>query len=230
MSVIFELLPFYREIFKIKDFWKEPFLLIGIPRMDGVYMPKDFDYSDLVELLKDRGLKDVSTLDYFDPKADIRHDLNKPISKRYQNKFKVLFDMGSIEHVFDTRQCLENYFKMIKKNGLFVLVTGINGYYGHGIHVFSPEALKEALKLNGFKIIYSQYATSTGRKMDHVDTKKNMLIWIVARKTKNTGKNFLVPQQIKWERKYKKGQQREKLTVINKLKFVFRYLKYMLRG
>lgn len=230
MSVIFEHLPFYREIFTIKDFWKEPFLLIGIPRMDGVYMPKDFDYSDLIELLKDKGLKNISALDYFDPQADIKFDLNKPVPKKYQNKYKVLFDMGSIEHVFDTKQCLENYFRMIKKDGLFVLVTSINGYYGHGIHVFNPETIKEALKLNGFKIVYSKYSTSTGRKMDYIDTKKNMLIWVAAKKTKNMGKDFVVPQQTKWEKKYKKGQTREKPTVLNKLKFGLRYLKFMLRG
>ena len=227
MSAIFEHIPYYREIFKIREFWNTPFLLIGIPRIDGVYIPKDFNYKDLVELLKARGIKDISTLDLFDQEADLKLDLNKPVPNKYRNRYKVLFDMGTVEHIFDTKKCFENYFSMIKKGGIFVLVTCVNGYFGHGLHVFNPETIKLALRLNGFKIIYMNYTSSTGIKLDNINTKKNVLIWLAAKKVKNV-KEFVVPQQELWEGKYKKGQNRENPSLLGKIKFFLRYYKRLI--
>lgn len=227
MSIIFEHLPFYREIFNVKGFWKEPFLLIGIPRMDGVYLPRDFYFRDLKEKLESDGINKVYTLDYFDKNADFLVDLNKPVPPKLKNRFKVVFDMGSVEHVFDTKQCLVNYFSMIKKDGLFVLVTVVNGYFGHGFHVFNPEAILEALKLNGFEILYLKYSTSTGIKLSSPNVKKNVIMWLVASKKRSVNK-FVVPQQKEWGDKYKKGQSRTKPTFKEKAKFVFRQIKQKL--
>lgn len=205
MSVIYEHLPFYREIFSIKGFLKDPLLLIGIPRMTG-FMPEDFDFQDLASLLEARGVKKVVALDLFDDQAEIRHDLNKPIPDKEAGKYEVVFDMGSIEHVFDTKQCLENYFRLVKKGGLLAIVTAVNGYLGHGLHVFNPDLLEQALKLNGFDIVYQKYVTSTGIELDSPNPKKNVLIWIVAKKRKEV-RPFVVPQQEGWDELYQLGQE-----------------------
>lgn len=225
MAIILEHIPFYREIFSLPEFFKEPFLMIGLPSIEGSHIPEDFSYKTLKELLINKGLKKVESLDLFDPKADIKHDLNKPISKKYHNKYKVIIDIGTIEHIFDTRQCLENYFRMISNNGIFVLVTPVNGYFGHGLHVFNPEGLINSLKENNFKIVYKKYTSSTGIEVEDPSIKKDVLIWIVAKKTKSTNK-FIVPQQEIWKSMYtslnKKQSNRQDNSAVSEIKF---YLK-----
>jgi hypothetical protein len=223
MSIIREHLPFYREIFKFEDFWKTPFLMIGLPDIEGNHIPGDFKFDNLKQLVKSRGIKEVFCWDLFDPKADIRLDLNKPVPEKYRERFKVVIDIGTLEHIFDTRQCLENYLRMVKTGGLFTLVTPINGYFGHGLHVFNPEGIKEALKINNFEILYCKYITSTGYEVENPATKRNILIWIVARK-KRPLKIFKVPQQKYWETSYKQTVRpgRENSSRFAEAAFVFR--------
>ena len=109
MTIINEHLQFYREIFQFPEFWNEPFLMIGVPYIIGPYMPKDFTHNNLKQLLIAKGLSKVTSLDLYDPRADLSIDLNNPVSQKFHNKYRVLADFGTIEHIFDTRQCLENY-------------------------------------------------------------------------------------------------------------------------
>ncbi len=225
MAIILEHIPFYREIFSIPEFHQEPFLMIGLPNIVGKHIPKDFSYKTLKELLINKGHKKVESLDLFDPQGDIKHDLNKPISKKYYNKYKVLIDIGTIEHIFDTRQCLENYFRMLSTKGIFVLVTSVNGYFGHGLHVFNPEGLINSLNENNFKIIYKKYTSSTGIEIEDPSIKKDVLIWIVAKKNKSI-KKFIVPQQEIWKSIYtsshKKALSQKDNSLISEIKFLLK--------
>ena len=226
MAIAREHIPYYREIFKLPGFWQEPFLMIGLQDINGKHIPKDFRYKTLKDLLYDRDLKNVNSLDLYDQRADLKYDLNKPIPSKYKNKYKVLIEIGTLEHIFDTRICLENYFSMIKTNGLFVLVTPVNGYFDHGLHVFNPESIKSALNLNNFKILWQKYSSSTGIEISDPSIKKNVLIWIVAKKEKAIRK-FVVPQQKMWKKAYKKGSLRhlEANTIFDDLKFLYREAK-----
>lgn len=224
MSIIYEHLPFYREFFSIKGFLQGPFLMIGIPRMMGYFLPEDFDYPDLLKLLKAKGVDQIYSLDLFDDKADIQHDLNLPIPKKEIGKYKVVFDMGSIEHVFDTKQCLQNYFSLVKKGGLLAIVTPVNGYCRHGYHVFNPEMFQDALKQNGFEIVCQKYSTSTGIQLSQPNVKKDVLIWLVAKKVKQI-KKFQIPQQSGWDELYKKGQSQIEPNFSDKVIFYLKRLK-----
>tara|TARA_Y100000389_G_scaffold197914_1_gene233449 strand:+ start:141 stop:596 length:456 start_codon:yes stop_codon:yes gene_type:complete len=48
-------------------------------------------------------------------KPDFILDLNYPVSKAYYNKFNNILDSGTLEHVFNIPQVLDNYTKMLKK-------------------------------------------------------------------------------------------------------------------
>lgn len=226
MSIIREHVDYYREIFSSKHFRREPFLMIGLPVIEGHYMPDDFAYHNLKELVRSKGVKEISSLDLFDPKADIKHDLNKPVPKKYHNKFMVVADFGTIEHIFDTKQCLDNYFRMIKNKGLLVILTVVNGYYEHGLHVFNPEGLIKVFELNGFKIVYKKFTSSTGIEVEDPSINKNILIWLAARKI-GTVRHFKVPQQQVWKSIYKrqKRNMEEEKTIVDGFAFYFREIK-----
>ena len=164
-------------------------------------LPDEFRYADLVECLADRGLKEVSVIDLFDSRADKRYDMNGPVPESEHERYGTFMDIGSLEHVFDTRQCIENSLRMVRPGGIYMLQTNVNGLYDHGFHVFSPEGLVKAMELNGFEILYHRYSTKDGAPVQDPSRARHVMIWLVARKTAPL-KSFTVPQQGFWEHRY----------------------------
>ncbi len=71
--------------------------------------------------------------------CDIAQDLNDPIGADLRGQFDVVIDGGTIEHVFNTPQVLDNVFHMLKDDGIFISINGMTGWAGHGFYQFSPE-------------------------------------------------------------------------------------------
>ncbi|WP_298257135.1 hypothetical protein [uncultured Litoreibacter sp.] len=91
-------------------------------------------------LFRNLGLGEIETMDFASYEGpSIEHDLNEPVSKKLHNQFGFIFDGGTIEHVFNVPQALENVFNMLKPGGRFVSANGMNGWVGHGMYQFSPE-------------------------------------------------------------------------------------------
>jgi len=173
------------------------------PRFVGA-IPKEFQQENLNGILRNLGLNHVRTMDYFDKRADIVHDMNLPIDDSLQGAFSTLIDIGSLEHVFDTKQCLWNLFRLLKVNGHLFLVTPCNGYFNHGLHTFSPECIIQAVKMNGFEVKYLKYSTPDGYELEHPDIVSNAVIWLAAEK-KEDKESFVIPQQGCWKDIYKTG-------------------------
>lgn len=143
---------------------------------------------------------DIKSLDLYDPKADLKIDLNYPMPVTYHERFKVLIDIGTIEHIFDTAQCLENYFRMLRPGGLILLHTPVEGYCDHGYHTFAPKALHAVLDTNGFKILWDQYVDIEGKEAK-LGTGLNVNVFILARKMYQT-LQFIPPHQGRWKSAY----------------------------
>ena len=140
-------------------------------------------------------------IDLFDPRADKRYDMNQPVPQSEHERYGLFVDIGSLEHVFDTRQCLENAMRMVRTGGTYMLHAPVNGYFGHGFHVFNPEALIKVLTLNGFEVIYHRYSSQLGAPLERPSQARDVLIWLVARKLAPL-EHFIVPQQAGWETIY----------------------------
>lgn len=232
MAISLNHIPFYRIIFKIAGIFSEPFLMLGYQDINQHKdMPDDFRYKDVKHLIMSKGVKEIKTLDFFDNRADLKYDLNFPIPEYEHQAYKVVFDIGTLEHVFDTRQCLENCLRMVKVNGLYFLHTVVKGYFRHGLHVFNPEGLIDVLRLNNFEILYLKYSTSEGVPIEDPTDDENVLIWMVAKKIKEID-NFKIPQQKVWEGIYNKPLYKEhgakmsfiKLPVFIILRMIWRLL------
>jgi len=86
------------------------------------------------------GADSVMSMDYSDyESASIVHDLNTPVPADLREKFDVVIDGGSMEHIFDVRQVLENYLIMVKPGGSLFVAVPANNLCGHGFYQFSPE-------------------------------------------------------------------------------------------
>lgn len=170
----------------------------------GDWRPVPADYAmsrDVAELLEGRGAQDVVCLDLFDAQARLRHDMNEPIPESERGRYRTLVDIGSLEHVFDTRQCLENCFRMLSVSGWYLLHVPVNGYFAHGLHVFNPYTVLHALELNGFVVRYKVYTAVNGRIIKRPGGNRDQLMWIAAEKIVDVDQ-FRPPQQGYWDEFY----------------------------
>ncbi len=98
------------------------------------------------------GAESVESLDFSDyEKAGIQGDLNYPLPAELINKFSVLVDGGTLEHVFNFPQAIKNCMNMIEPGGHFIGFSPANNLMGHGFYQFSPELFYRVFsKENGF--------------------------------------------------------------------------------
>lgn len=139
-------------------------------------------------------LEDVEVIDLHDPKADQRINMNYPINRNLHGRYHTFLDIGCVEHVFDTRQCLENEIRLIALGGFLVIHTPVKGYYGHGFHVFSPELLSSFLGMNGFELVSTRFISIDGVFVEDPATVSDALIWIVAKKLTDVP-SITIPEQ-----------------------------------
>jgi hypothetical protein len=85
--------------------------------------------------------------------ANVIHDLNEPVPGELHERYDVVFDGGSLEHVFDVPTALGNYMKMVRPGGHLIIETMANNHCGHGFYQFSPELFFRALsEENGYQV------------------------------------------------------------------------------
>ena len=111
------------------------------------------------------GAADVEALDASAYEGATRlHDLNEPVPAAWHEQFDLVFDGGTLEHVFNFASALKNCMQMVKLQGRFVSITLPNNWCGHGFFQFSPELFFRALSPeNGFSIVEMYFADVEGR-------------------------------------------------------------------
>jgi SAM-dependent methyltransferase len=131
---------------------------LGQPPADEVPV-----YAD--SLLTALGATHVESLDASTYEGATRvHDLNEPVPAAWHEQFDLVFDGGTLEHVFNFTTALRNCMQMVRPQGRFVSVTMPNNWCGHGFYQFSPELFYRALSPeNGFSVIEMYFADVEGR-------------------------------------------------------------------
>jgi hypothetical protein len=205
MGILKRHIELHREVLEVPGLLAEPFLMVGFQTIHGADLPEDFDYPNVQELLEARGLKDITAVDYFDPAAKLRYDMNLPVPEHEYERYQTVYDVGTIEHVFDTRQCLENCMRMVKVGGHYFIHTPVKGYFEHGLHTFDPRVMIRALMMNNFEIVYRQFSSSKGERIKHAKDADDSLVWVVGKKTASMGE-FQIPQQGRWANFYQSQQ------------------------
>jgi SAM-dependent methyltransferase len=86
------------------------------------------------------GSKKVDSFDISDfEQATFLHDMNKPIESTRVNAYDLVYDGGTLEHVFNFPVAIKNCMEMVRPGGYFLSVTMANNFNGHGFYQFSPE-------------------------------------------------------------------------------------------
>ncbi|NVK14916.1 MAG: class I SAM-dependent methyltransferase [Rhodobacteraceae bacterium] len=130
-----------RHTFRVEDHIKHKF--DRILRKKGL----DLTHEELLQedgycetLMRKLGFGDMEAMDFSDYEgATLLHDLNRPVPAELEGQFSLIFDGGTLEHVFNVPMALETVFRMLKPGGRFVSANGFNGWPAHGIYQFNPE-------------------------------------------------------------------------------------------
>lgn len=178
------------QVFAIPGFYSSPFLMFGFQEMNyNVIQGKKIN--SFKHHLKNNGVEDITVIDWDDKRANVLIDMNNPLPKVIKaKKVKVFADIGCLEHILNTKQCLENCLSMVEVGGLYLLCTPIMGYYKHGIHTFNPDLLRLVLLSNGFEIVFDKYSTKAGQEVK--TPQGDTLIWLVGKRINNQ-KHFVTP-------------------------------------
>jgi SAM-dependent methyltransferase len=134
-------------------------------------------------LLTAMGATQIEALDASSYEGAARlHDLNEPVPAAWHEQFDLVFDGGTLEHVFNFSTALKNCMQMIRPHGRFVSVTLPNNWCGHGFYQFSPELFFRALSPeNGFSIVEMYFADVEGRHfyrvVDPAAARERVQLW-----------------------------------------------------
>ncbi len=162
------------------------------------------------------GSTGIESIDYSNyESATYNHDMNMEISSNFHNKYDIIIDGGTIEHIFNVPQVFENIINMLTINGIFISVTCNNNFSGHGFYQYSPEVFlsafteKYGMKLEKLYLavcdtdlsqwvdVNSHNTGGTKRVETMIQTSKQTYIITIARKVSNERCSLITqpPQQ-----------------------------------
>lgn len=105
-------------------------------------------------LLLSLGFDNIDSMDCSDcEQCTIVHDLNEDVSDKMHNKYDMILDFGTSEHIFNFPKVLENYNKMLKVGGRIIHGLPSSNYVDHGLYMFSPTLFYDYYSANKWDII-----------------------------------------------------------------------------
>ena len=158
-------------------------------------------------------------LDKFDrDNPALRHDLNDPVPPEFENRFGLVFDGGTVEHIFDVRRVMLNITRMLRPGGCAVHVCSSG--MDHGFYAFSPVFFFDFYGVNGFgelecylmEVDFSDIVRTYARRhrffeyrygmelQGLLDPRKEILVFFAARKLVALPE-LVVPTQGTYERR-----------------------------
>ena len=82
------------------------------------------------------------------------HNLNEPLPRSLRQRYGLVLDGGTLEHVFDYPTAVRNALDAVRVGGHFAAIAPVNGYAGHGFYQLSPELFYRVLSpANGFRMV-----------------------------------------------------------------------------
>lgn len=172
------------------------------------------DPVDDVTLFQSLGFDRIESIDFSDFENPTHvHDFNLPVPVQFHKQYDVVYDGGTLEHIFNIPQSLRNVFDLLKVGGHVIHASPSSNHVDHGFYMFSPTLFYDYYLSNGFEIVKSyifEYEPLHDKKpwliydyqpgcIDHLSfggwgDGKLLGIWFVARKLEHSSSEVM-PQQ-----------------------------------
>lgn len=171
----------------------------------------------------------VDSFDYSDYEGvSILHDFNYPIPNEFFDRYSVVFDGGTLEHIFDFRIAIQNCMRMVRESGHVISISPTNNY--HGFYQFSPELWYRVFdESNGFLIkkmlLYVDDNKTDFYQVEDPDTMQSRVglinsyptyLFVVAQKIRSVDVFKRLPYQSDYVKLWKIGKDQQRLIPIRK--------------
>jgi len=122
-----------------------------IPSWNGTKSENNTNAQTIFKLLGASKVSIADISEYENP--DFLINLNDPIESSLADKFDVIFDCGTLEHIFDIPTALWNLVTMLKTDGVLYIAVPASNAIDHGFYSFSPGLFFDYFNANGFKVL-----------------------------------------------------------------------------
>jgi SAM-dependent methyltransferase len=127
-------------------------------------------------LLSALGFNKVESLDFVaDEKPSIVHDLNQDVPPSFHARWHVVYDGGTLEHVFDVATAFRNIHTMLKPGGLVIHESPTNNFVDHGFWQLNPTALFDFYSANGYEILEAWISLFPSADTMHYETPRRFI-------------------------------------------------------
>lgn len=126
-------------------------------------MTSEAKYTNDIIFFQLLGIRELYALDISPVQSpDFLLDLNKPVPPEMENRFGLILDGGTLEHVFDVKQALNNINRMLKVGGKVIHISPSSDHVDHGFYSFSPILFMSYYQKNRF-LDCQAYVSRIGR-------------------------------------------------------------------
>jgi SAM-dependent methyltransferase len=146
-----------------------------------------------------------AAIDFHGTDIALKQDLNKPL--KLKDKFDMVLNLGTAEHVFNLAQVFTSIHKHTKPGGLMIHGLPFTGYVDHGFYNFQPTFFWDIAKANDYQMMALLYVELKPLKMVQLQSREsvialyrqkalaeNSLLYAVMRKS-NLNTSFKPPMQ-----------------------------------
>lgn len=125
---------------------------------------KEFSTKDFFQSL---GYENYMSIDINGAHESYQFDLNKNIIETYQfnNKYDLVINNGTGEHVFDQHSLFINFHNLTKKDGLMLNLLPFIDWINHGFYNFNPIFFADLAASNNYDLIKISFANRDGLEL-----------------------------------------------------------------
>ena len=180
MGIGHQALAVFEEIINNKEFnGCKSVIETGSQFIDGHYQERAkfliYNYSKKVcnkdlsakDFYFDLGFKEYKSIDADGERGALVFDLNENLEKtqNFNEKFDLVTNFGTSEHVFNQKTFFENIHNLTKKNGLIIHVLPFEGYFNHGYYNYQPIFFYDLAIFNNYQILGYWYFSEKPNKI-----------------------------------------------------------------
>jgi hypothetical protein len=162
------------------------------------------------EYFRTFGAKEIHSFDNSDYEGATHvHNLNQEIPEQYKKQYNVVFDGGSLEHVFNFPTAIKNCMEMVQVGGYYLAITPANNLMGHGFYQFSPELFYSIFNAgNGYELVsliafenklnsewYSVTSPESVKGRVTLTNSRSIYLFVIAKRTEDIVPFQSTPQQ-----------------------------------
>ena len=142
--------------------------------LDNLSNSKSFTTEDY---FKSVGFKEYKSIDINGAYNSLQFDLNKNISETYSynEKYDLVINNGTGEHVFNQYALFLNFHNLTKLNGIMLNILPFIDWINHGFYNFNPIFFADLAASNNYEIIKISLANRNGAELKLNDENLSIL-------------------------------------------------------